>query len=125
MLGLVSNVTRVTRENAAVVKLPGGHGAVGVGGPVELAVHEVDAAGLVAGIAAGGDEHLPFPRVARGVIGTAQPVALVAAIGVVAVAGAGVEGVLRGVVGHRVDMTANDGVSGMAQQFSVVGVLGV
>ena len=49
------DVGRVAAEDSPVVRL----WAVGVGGPVELAVDEVDAAGFVAAVRVGRDEDLP------------------------------------------------------------------
>ena len=105
------SVSRGATENPSVMRL----GAVGVTNPVELPVNKVDAARFVPRVQTFRHDNLPTPRVLLGVIGASQPVALVPSISIT-VAGTGIERVFGRIIRHGVNVAAQDGVVGVAQQ---------
>ena len=106
----------IAAKDAAVVFLVFEFRAVRVGGPVELSIDEVDAARFEARIGVHGNECLPIPGVRFCIISAAQPVTFIPVTSV-DVSGAGVEGIFGGVVGHGVDVTADEFIGRVSKEF--------
>jgi len=109
----IGDVGRIAPKDSSVVRL----GTVRVADPVELPVDEADAAGFVPRVHCIRHDDLPMPLVLVHVIGASQPVALVSLF-LVKIAGASVKRVFGRVVGHAVNVAANDRVVGVAQRRS-------